>query len=62
MPTEVEIVALSREIRTLQATAQRLSQMGGSIPAIRCNTARILASLKMLELNICDAVDAESVA
>ena len=57
MHSDIPITGLAEEIRALKASAQRLFRLGEAVPAVRCNTARILASLKMLELNICDAVE-----
>jgi hypothetical protein len=41
----------------LKKTAKELAQMGDDFPALKRNTARILASIKMLEINISDIVD-----
>ncbi|MDM8524783.1 hypothetical protein QUF80_15550 [Desulfococcaceae bacterium HSG8] len=50
---------INSKIRSMKTTARELSEMGEDFPALARNTARILASLKMLEINICDVLDAE---
>ena len=54
MASNPTLKELDREIRTMKRSAETLFQMGGSFPAVRSNAARLLASLKMLEINICD--------
>jgi len=51
---EPDFSALQRLIGSLRATAQELQRCGGSIPAVDRNVSRILASVKMLEINCCD--------
>lgn len=41
-------------IETLKTAADELAAMGDTFPAVACNTARIRASVQMLELNISD--------
>jgi hypothetical protein len=41
----------------MQRSAEELNQLGNQFPALKHNTARILASLKMLEINIVDAFE-----
>ena len=50
---------INRKIQLLKETAEELNQDTDEIPALSKNTARILASVKMLELNISDVVDIE---
>ncbi len=45
---------LSRTIGELRGTAERLLKAGGEIEAIKRNVTKILANVKMLELNISD--------
>ncbi len=45
---------INSKIQLLKQTAKELSQDANEIPALSKNTARILASVKMLELNITD--------
>ena len=48
---------ISAKIQLLKKTAGELERLGENFPALEKNIARILASLKMLELNISDIVD-----
>lgn len=45
---------LDAAIRRLRAAAEEVMEKGTGVEAVRRNTKRILASVKMLELNICD--------
>lgn len=58
MASNPSLKELDREIRTMKHSAENLFRMGESIPAVRCNALRLLASLKMLEINICDIAGA----
>lgn len=48
---------LNEQIKQLKSTAEILGETGKEIPAIARNMARIKASVKMLELNIVDALE-----
>ncbi len=48
------IEELDRKIQDLRQVAEELRVMGANIPAVERNTVRILASIKMLELNVSD--------
>jgi hypothetical protein len=43
------------KIKLLRRTAEELMAMGGDIEAVKKNVIRLLASTRMLELNISDA-------
>ncbi len=45
---------IDTRIKIIKKAAQELKEMSAEIPAIDRNTARILASVKMLEINISD--------
>jgi hypothetical protein len=57
--TRIDIRQVHSKIRLMKQTAEELSQMGRDFPALARNTVRILASLKMLEINISDVVELE---
>lgn len=57
MNQELDIKALSEKISAMKQNAMELQGMGAFFPALDRNIARILASLKMLEINITDAAD-----
>ena len=48
---------IDEKIRLLKQTANDLNRHADGFPALSRNTARILASIKMLELNISDISD-----
>jgi hypothetical protein len=48
---------ISAHIQSMKKTANALNQLGADFPAIHRNIVRILASIKMLEINICDIVE-----
>ena len=55
--TRREIKKLDTRIKTIKKAAQELKALSGRIPAVDRNTVRILASVKMLEINISDVID-----
>ena len=50
----VETAAVHNKIQQIKSAVEELRRMGDEFPAVRRNTDRILASIKMLELNISD--------
>ena len=57
MNREINLKAIHSHIREIKSAAEKLQELGRAFPALDRNTARILASLSMLELNICDLID-----
>jgi hypothetical protein len=57
MEKQIDIHAINTKIQLLKITAEELNRIGENFPAIARNTARILASVKMLEINVSDLVD-----
>ncbi len=55
--TRRELRKLDTRIKTIKKAAQELKELSAEIPAVDRNTARILASVKMLEINISDLID-----
>lgn len=51
-----DIERIHAEIQSIKKAANELKNMGDSFPAVTRNALRILASTKMLELNISDLV------
>ena len=49
-----ELKKIDARIKIIKKTAQELKESYGGIPAVERNATRILASLKMLEINISD--------
>jgi hypothetical protein len=54
---EYEIGDMAEKIRLLKETAIELKRISGGIQAVDRNVDRILASVKMLEINISDLAD-----
>ena len=54
MSTQYDLNALDEKIKTLRKTAEEIDKLGDGIEAVKRNVVRILASTKMLEINICD--------
>lgn len=52
------LLAVDAEIRRLRPVAESLSQAARGFPAAERNTYMILRHLEMLEMEICDVVDA----
>ena len=60
MYQEFDIKGLSEKISLMKQNAVELKNMGAFFPALERNIARILASIKMLEINITDAADLDT--
>jgi len=56
---EERLKEMGERIRALRRVAEELKDIGGDIEAVRRNVERILASVRILELNICDVEDLE---
>ena len=59
MADQIDLKAINDKIRLLKKTVQELNSLGENFPASARNTVRILASVKMLEINITDLVKLE---
>ena len=57
MAQQIDLKKLNTKIQLMKKTAEELKQMGENFPAINRNTVRILASVKMLEINVSDVVE-----
>ncbi len=60
MNADNSIKEMDAKIKVLRQVAQELLDAAGDVEAVRRNTKRILASVKMLELNICDLCELEA--
>jgi hypothetical protein len=52
-----ELKKMDTRIRAIKKAAQELKKLSGGIQAIDRNTSRILASVKMLEINVSDLLE-----
>jgi len=50
----IDLKELDSKIQSMKKTAEKLKKMGEDFPALNRNVSRLLASIKMLELNISD--------
>ena len=57
MPEEYPLNKMVENIRSLRESATELKSLSGGIQAVDRNVDRILASVKMLEINISDVAD-----
>ena len=57
MAEQYDIKGMVALIKSLRQDAERLKDISGGIPAVQKNADRILASVKMLEININDAAE-----
>ncbi len=56
MKAKYDINKMDAKIKEIRKAAEELQKMGGDIEAVKKNLVRLLASTKMLELNISDAI------
>jgi uncharacterized protein YukE len=56
MTAKYNINKMDAKIKEIRKAAEELQELGGDIEAVNKNLVRLLASTKMLELNISDAV------
>ena len=52
--TGIDLNEINTKIQLLKKTARELNRIGEDFPAVTRNTVRILASVKMLEINVSD--------
>jgi hypothetical protein len=57
MERAYDLKGIDARIRELHRTAEEIRELGQGIEAVRRNADRILASVKMIELNVCDVVE-----
>ena len=54
MVSQGNLTEIDSKIQMLKSTAVELSRLGEDIPFLARNSTRILASIKMLEINLSD--------
>ena len=57
MNPRIDLNEIDAKIQLLKKTAEELNRIGEDFPALARNTVRILASVKMLEINVSDLVE-----
>jgi len=56
MTAQPDMEKMDEQIQRIKQAALALSEMGDQFPAVKRNAARILVSVKMLEINVSDVV------
>jgi len=57
MAQEYDIKGMVTKIKSLRKNAESLKEISGGIPAVDKNADRILANVRMLEIDISDAAE-----
>jgi hypothetical protein len=57
MAQEYDIKGMINNIKALRRYAEELKKISGGIPAVEKNADRILANVRMLEIDISDAAE-----
>jgi hypothetical protein len=57
MAREYDVKAMADKVCALKQSAMELKEMSGGMQAVDRNIDRILASIRMLEINISDVLD-----
>jgi hypothetical protein len=56
MMQDIDLKEIEKRIQLMKTAAEELKEMAEEIPALERNTSRILASIKMLEINVSDVL------
>jgi molybdenum cofactor biosynthesis enzyme MoaA len=54
MAENYQVDDMAKKVKALKDTATELKRLSGGVPAVERNVDRILASIKMLEINVSD--------
>ena len=57
MERDYDLKGMDARIRELRKTAEEVRELAQGIEAVRRNADRLLASVKMMELNLCDLAE-----
>ena len=57
MPSAIDMDSLNLNIRSARTAVEELKRLGEDFPAVARNAERMLASLKMIELNVSDVLE-----
>ncbi len=60
MDDPIDLHSINAKIQGIKKAAEELKRLGYNFPALSRNADRILASIKMLEINITDCIDLDS--
>ena len=56
----IDLNKINAKIQLMKQAAEELNQLGENFPTLARNAVRILASVKMLEINVSDLVELDS--
>ena len=56
MTKKVDLKSIDEKIQLMKKSAEGLREMSDEFPALARNVSRILASIKMLEINVSDII------
>jgi hypothetical protein len=57
MPPTIDMVSLHQNIQAAHRAVTEIKRLGEDFPSVARNAERMLASLKMLEINVSDVID-----
>jgi hypothetical protein len=57
MDRDYDLKGMDARIRELRKTAEEIRELAQGIEAVRRDADRLLASVKMMELNLCDVAE-----
>ncbi len=60
MGKQPDLHRIDRKIQIMKKAAEELKRLSDNFPAVERNTVRVLASLKMMEINISDVLRLEN--
>ena len=61
MQSTIDMDNLHRNIQSARKAVEKLKRLGEDFPAVARNAERMLASLKMLEINVSDVIEMEGI-
>jgi len=60
MNSQINLNEIHAKIQLMKKTAEEINRIGEDFPTLARNTVRILASVKMLEINVSDLVELDT--
>ena len=60
MNSQIDLNEIHAKIQLIKKTAEEINRIGEDFPTLARNTVRILASVKMLEINVSDLVELDA--
>ena len=60
MNSQIDLNEIHAKIQLIKKAAEEINRIGEDFPTLARNTVRILASVKMLEINVSDLVELDA--